>query len=214
MLEETPPAAGVSQFNSHYCKNTALCVVDKQSCYTFLCEPGLYVYIIYTRQNAACQINWPQHRKQSLRAHTSNSFVQNHVVFLFVFVCWVFFPPPVYPHAPTPLHRLALSAARHPAMLNPRSRDRWRKRGQTSLPISWGAGLGAIIMANSSPPGPGSRKRSETGKVKSVQCLNTFCCRICLDLVYCLTLSIFCLTGNCWCAFPLSTHHETSSMYF
>ncbi len=110
--------------------------------------------------------------------------------------------------------RLALSAARHPAMLNPRSRDRWRKRGQTSLPISRGAGLGAIIMANSSPPGPGSRKRSETGKVKSVQCLNTFRCRICLDLVYCLTLSIFCLTGNCWCAFPLSTHHETSSMYF
>lgn len=99
-------------------------------------------------------------------------------------------------------------------MLNPRSRDRWRKRGQTALPISGGAGLGAIIMANSPPPGPGSRKRSETGKVEPVQCLNTFRCRICLDLVYCLTLSIFCLTGNCWWDFPLSTHHETSSMYF
>lgn len=202
----------ISKFNSYYCKNTMFCAAIT----LFFSETRLYVYLIYTRKNAACQMNWPQQRKQSLRAHTSNSFVQKHVVFLFVFVCCCFFSflffllPPVFPHAPAPLHRLALSAARHPAMLNPRSRDRWRKRGQTSLPISWGA----IIMANSCPPGPGSRKRSETGKVKSVQCLNTFCCRICLDLVYCLTLSIFCLTGNCWCAFPLSTHHETSSMYF
>lgn len=139
--------------------------------------------------------------------NTSNSFVRKRVVFL----CVCLFLPPTCVCLP---HRLSLSGARHTAMLNPRCTDRWRKRGQTSLPISRGGGLGAIIMANSSAPGPGSRKRSETGKVKSVQCLNTFRCRICLDLVYCLTLSIFCLTGNCWCAFPLSTHHETSSVYF
>lgn len=51
-----------------------------------------------------------------------------------------------------------------PAMLNPRSRDRWRKRGQTSLPISWGAGLGAIIMANSSPAWPREQEKKRDGK--------------------------------------------------
>lgn len=65
------------------------------------------VYIIYTKQNAACQINWPQHRKQSLHGHTSNSFVHKHVVFLFVFVCFCL-PPvsPLYPPYATPLPRL------------------------------------------------------------------------------------------------------------
>lgn len=159
--------------------------------------------------------------KSSDPSTESNFSVAIHRILLFTSV--LYFPLCLFvfaSHSCTPLrpplapHRLALSAARHPAMLNPRSRDRWRKRVQTSLPISRSSRLGAIIMANSSPSGPGSRKRSETGKVKSVQCLNTFCCRICLDLVYCLTLSIFCLTGNCWCAFPLSTHHETGSMYF
>lgn len=93
-----------------------------------------YIYTIYTKQNAARQINWPWHRKAiSPMPGTSNSFVHKHVVFLFVFVC--FLPPTCVPLP----RRLALSAARHPAMLNPRSRDRWRKRGQTSLPISRGA---------------------------------------------------------------------------
>lgn len=61
---------------------------------------GAYVYIIHIKQNAARQIKWPQHRKQFLRGHTSDSFVHKRVVFPFVFVCFCL--PLVYPPAPPP----------------------------------------------------------------------------------------------------------------
>lgn len=91
--------------------------------------------------------------------NTSNSFVHKHVVFLFVFVCF-FCLPPVSPSPVASPRQLQDT----PAMLNPRSRDRWRKRGQTSLPISRSAGLGAIIMANSSPAWPREQEKKRDGK--------------------------------------------------
>lgn len=73
-------------------------------------------------------------------------------------------PPNPTPPKQQPRHASPRQLQDTPAMLNPRSTDRWRKRGQTPLPVSRGAGPGAIIMANSSPPpSPGSRKRSEDG---------------------------------------------------
>lgn len=93
-----------------------------------------YIYTIYTKQNAARQINWPRHGK-------AISPCPVRLILLFTSMlcfslCLFVFLPPTCVSLP---RRLALSAARHPAMLNPRSRDRWRKRGQTSLPISRGA---------------------------------------------------------------------------
>ena len=62
-----------------------------------------YVYIICTKQNAACQINWPRHRKQSLHVHTSNSFC-SQACCISLWVCLFCLPtrvpPPTHPQPP------------------------------------------------------------------------------------------------------------------
>lgn len=186
--------------------------------------------------------NWPRRTRQSFFTgrHVQILLFARMLYFssgvcLFFLVCLVvfFFAPYLCPLPPSPPPRLAPSTARHrdtPAMLKPaRGGQVTRTGARLPCPSAEAPGLGAIIKANSPPHppsqpnptptptprlAPGSRGRSETGKVKSVQCLNTFRCRICLDLVYRLTLSIFCLTGNCWCAFPLSARHESERNAF
>lgn len=96
--------------------------------------------------------NWPRRTRQSF-------FTGRHVqillfarmlyfssgVFVFLVCFFVFLPPTCVP-SPSPPPRLAPSTARHqgtPAMLKPARGDRWRKRGQTPLPVSGGAGAGS-----------------------------------------------------------------------
>lgn len=76
--------------------------------------------------------------------------------------------------------RLASPGAGHPGHVKSQKRRQVTKE-RARLPCP--SGPGAVIKANFPPPaGRSSRKRSETGKVKSVQGLNTFRRRICLDL--------------------------------
>lgn len=70
-----------------------------------------------------------------------NSFVRSHVVFLFWCVClFGFF---VRHLCPRPLTASPRRLQDTPAMLKPARGDRWRKRGQTFLPVSGGAGAGS-----------------------------------------------------------------------
>lgn len=114
-----------------------------------------------------------------------------------------------------PHHHLTLSAARYPAMLNPRSTDRWQKPGQTPLPISRGVRLGAIIKANSSP----TRSREQEKKRDEKSEIGTMPKHIFAEgsvLIWCTAwhspFSVWLVTADVLS--PLSTRHETSSVYF